>query len=740
MSKKALVAGIVLALLQGFLILQGVMSLSADAADEGTAYFVDNRAGGACSNDAPGTSPSRPWCDFMPVNTRSAGTGFGPGDKVLLARGATWNQQLSLRGTGSAGAPVVVDAYGDGPRPSIIRNGDVKDRGVRLDNPSHWRISNLEVGNAGVGILVFVTKLGRENLTLSDLYLHDITGIRGGDCAVNDRVHISAGIEITGTPPPFGASDYALRKVRITNVEGTRNDSSVSFDWCNGLTAPLDGTSGDGLVRDVELNRLNLHDDNGAGRSSGCEGLRLVNVRDTVVLNSVLTREAACHTPTGTAAVFLGRVRNISIVNSMITAVPDTGSPDQVAVNFETKLENVRVRNNLLADNAGPAVALHAIWGPSDFSTNTEVSGNYFVNNATSRRAPCVGAISRGNNQSKPTGAIRDNVYVEPTGFLNTCHGGDFTGFAVANNATLASPGSGFHAAQQFRGDQSANGWTYQYGDNGSAWSNLTFDQGTGAWRHPSGASVTRFEQQPAACGDCRVARAWTAQEPGTVTVRGRALKSAPDGKDVTARIAVNGATVWGPSRIASGDRQGNVTDIHRLPVAKGDVIRFEVSTDAGVNPGPVSWVPTIGYPANARSWEFNDTVDPGRMDGWALTSQLTGTMTDGSLKLRSSGNDPFMHSPDSLNLDARTVRHIEIRARNGTASAAGEFFFVTSSDPVWNGAKRVTWQTKKVDGDYTIYTVDMGQNPAWTGTIRRLRLDPSINAGPFDIDYIRLY
>jgi hypothetical protein len=736
--KKGLTAVTLLMLLQGFLILQGVISLSADAAGEATTYFVDNRAGGTCSNDAPGTSPSRPWCDFTPVNDRSAGTGFGPGDKVLLARGATWNQQLSLRGTGSAGAPVVVDAYGSGPRPSIIRNGDVKDRAIRLDNPSHWRISNLEVGNAGVGILVFITKLGLENLSFSDLYLHDITGIRGGNCADNDRVHISAGIEVTGTPPPFSASDYALRKVRITNVEGTRNDSSVSFDWCNGLNAPLDGTSGDGLVRDVELNRLNLHDDNGAGRSSGCEGLRLVNVRDAVVLNSMLTREAACHTRTGTAALFLGRVRNISIVNSMITAVPDTGSPDQVAVNFETRLDGVRVRNNLLADNAGPAVALHAIWGPSDFSTNTEVSGNYFMNNSTSKRLPCVGAISRGNNQVQPTGAIRDNVYVEPTGFLNTCHGGDFTGFTVTNNAPLASTASGFHAGQQFRGDQLTNGWTYQYSDQTNAWSNLTFDEAAGAWRHPSGASVTRFEQQPAACGDCRVARAWTAPEPGTVTVRGRALTSTPGGSDVTARITLNGATVWGPHRITAGDRQGTGTDIHRLPVATGDIVRFEVSADADAD--AVSWVPMIAYPANARSWEFNADVNPGQPGGWTLTSQLTGTLTDGVLKLRSSGSDPFMHSPDSLNLDARTVRHIEIRARNGTASTAGEFFFVTNSDPTWDAKKRVTWQTKKADGDYTIYVVDMGRNQAWTGTVRRLRLDPSITAGPFDIDYIRLY
>ncbi|GAA4958488.1 hypothetical protein HD597_000237 [Nonomuraea thailandensis] len=724
------------------LLLQlGLSPVSAVTAG-GTTYFVDNRPGSGCGNGGAGTSPSRPWCDFTPVNDHSTRVGFGPGDKVLLARGATWNQQLTLRGAGTADAAVVVDAYGTGPRPKIIRNGDLADRGIRLDNPSHWHIGNLEIGHAGAGVLVFFTELFHEGLTLSDLYLHDITGIRGPGCS-SDRVHISAGIEITGTPPPFSASDYALRGVRITNVEGTRNDSSIAFDWCNGLAAPLDGTSGDGLVRDVELNHLHLHDDDGAGRSRGCEGLRLVNVRDAVVLNSVLNREAACYTETGTAAVFLGRVRNVTIVNSMISAVPDTGSPDQVAVNYETRLDSVRVRNSYLADNAGPGVALHAIWGSSDFSTNTELSGNYFLRNSAANRAPCLGAISRGNDQSRPTGVIRENVFVEPTGFLGTCHGGDFSGFTVSDNARLASAAHGHHAGQGFGDGQGDNRWSYQYSDDGHTWRDLTFDQASGTWRHPSNASapqIGRFEQQPAACGDCRTARAWTAPEAGTVTLRSRILMSAAGGGDATARITLNGTTVWGPAQISPSNRQGTAADIHRLPVAPGDVIRFEVSSGSGIAPGPASWVPTIGYPAHARGWEFNSATSRGSTDGWALTHQLSGEIVGDSLGLLSAGQDPYMHSPDLLGLDTRTVRRIEIRARNRTASTLGAFYFITDLDTSWNEAKKVAWRTRAGEEGYTIYTIDMGQNSHWAGKVRRLRLDPSAAAGSFDVDYIRPY
>ncbi|MFD0480611.1 hypothetical protein ACFQ0B_80185 [Nonomuraea thailandensis] len=98
------------------------------------------------------------------------------------------------------------------------------------------------------------------------------------------------------------------------------------------------------------------------------------------------------------------------------------------------------------------------------------------------------------------------------------------------------------------------------------------------------------------------------------------------------------------------------------------------------------------------------------------------------------------MHSPDLLGLDTRTVRRIEIRARNRTASTLGAFYFITDLDTSWNEAKKVAWRTRAGEEGYTIYTIDMGQNSHWAGKVRRLRLDPSAAAGSFDVDYIRPY
>ena len=205
---------------------------------------------------------------------------------------------MDLTGTGTSSNWITVSSYGSGTR-RIIRNGNVSDRGIRLTNPDYWAFSNLEVGSAGVGILVEFTTAGRSGLSFTNIYVHDCRGYWIDSPSNSDHIFISSGIYVTGSVSvPSG--QYVLTNVTMTNIEGTHDQDSVSLDWDNGQSV-----TGGGGTDNVLLKNLYLHDDNGP--ASGCaDSLRFSSATNVTVMDSILNDEAACQTSSGTAAVFWG--------------------------------------------------------------------------------------------------------------------------------------------------------------------------------------------------------------------------------------------------------------------------------------------------------------------------------------------------------------------------------------------------------------------------------------------------
>ncbi|WNR46004.1 carbohydrate binding domain-containing protein [Paenibacillus roseipurpureus] len=101
-------------------------------------YYVNSNGGSNANN---GLSSSSAWADFTNVNS----TTFSPGDRILLARGGTWNTMLHPLGSGSSTSPIIIDAYGTGVAPLV--NGNGATAGVYLYNQQYWEINNLEVIN-----------------------------------------------------------------------------------------------------------------------------------------------------------------------------------------------------------------------------------------------------------------------------------------------------------------------------------------------------------------------------------------------------------------------------------------------------------------------------------------------------------------------------------------------------------------------------------------------------------------
>lgn len=135
-----------------------------------------------------GTSADQAWRTFDRALAE-----LRPGDRLLLGRGSEWTESLEMAGSGTSSLPIVIGAYGEGPRPVIsgsstcvemsgshIHFHDVAVRdcewaGIRVDGTGNRIEANVITGN-GVGIFV------REDARDTTIFDNDIVD--------NDRMSV----------------------------------------------------------------------------------------------------------------------------------------------------------------------------------------------------------------------------------------------------------------------------------------------------------------------------------------------------------------------------------------------------------------------------------------------------------------------------------------------------------------------------------------------------------------------
>ena len=606
-----------------FLAVALVTAAGAQAHADGTTYYINNGPESNC-NDSGSHSMAQPWCTFGPAN--SVGT-FLPGDQILLARGSSWNQELSVRGHGSADAPIILGAYGKGPDPKILRNQAIGDICILLNDASHWTISNLEVGRASVGILLHYTELFNSGITIRNIYVHDNKGIWAGysteypvrhhvldPFASSLNINVSSGILFNvASYLNYSSSQYVLKGITVSDIRGTGNVDSVAFD---AEADTIDHQDGHNAFQDVVLSGLFLSNDNGhAGKAYqsaglGCsDGLRLIGMTNLVLMNSVLYEEAGCRTSTGTAAVILGRVSQVLVANNIIYGVPASGSPDETGIDFEWSEDHVSLVGNFFASNAGAGLEILNIHG-NDHTTAIDLDSNTFAQNAMAHHpgASSIWEDNKGRGYAVPQGTVRNNIYYESHGRF--FEGRNIAQVAKLNNAQTSRVAN--YAAAEFSSVQGKNQWHYIYQRGDSGWSNITDFSSTdfnGAWEASPSQYITAFTMAPASCrgSSCSaggVARVWVAPYRGIVRIRGRVL---PAENHTTGGVSavinlVSGKNVtqlWptpsGRQQIAAADQVGYSTNVDEVQVLPGEMIRFEVRSN-GNSGNPVSWTPSVGY------------------------------------------------------------------------------------------------------------------------------------------------
>ena len=125
------------------LILFWVLYLSGGKAQ--TTFFVDDLTGNDMNQ---GNSNQKAWKSIDRLNQ----TVFHSGDSILFRRGGRWQGNFCPKGSGVAGSPIVVTAYGNGPLPELDARGDRASgekfsSTIRLINQEYWEFEYLKIKN-----------------------------------------------------------------------------------------------------------------------------------------------------------------------------------------------------------------------------------------------------------------------------------------------------------------------------------------------------------------------------------------------------------------------------------------------------------------------------------------------------------------------------------------------------------------------------------------------------------------
>lgn len=123
--------------------------------------------------------------------------------------------------------------------------------------------------------------------------------------------------------------------------------------------------------------------------------------------------------------------------------------------------------------------------------------------------------------------------------------------------------------------------------------------------------------------------------------------------------------------------------------------------------------------------WEFEASTE-----GWTAEHQCTVSAEPGTLRIRSSGEDPYLHRPLDV-AGGEMVLRMRARCRAG---GAGQLFWTTDRAPR-RSEKQAKGFSLVHDGQWRQYEVVFQA----AGRLRDIRLDPGTAPGEVEVDWIRL-
>ncbi|MFN7998839.1 MAG: right-handed parallel beta-helix repeat-containing protein [Bryobacteraceae bacterium] len=349
-------------------------------------YYVDCEGGDDASD---GRSDTTAWRSVGKASTFE----LTPGDSLRLRRGTVCRGSLTPRGSGTAEAPLVVDAWGTGPLPKIEAPPDAK-AAFRLFDQEYWVVQNLEfAGGSPHGVFVTGSKGVLHGIHIRNLVVHDVVGNP-----------LSKETGLVAIVP--GSKEQRFDDVLVEGVTAFRTTqwSGILVGGADFGALPLQNRSTNVRIRDCMV-----HDVAG-------DGIVLFQVNDGVIENSVawrtgLQRKETIGTPNG---IWTWMCHNC-VVRRSEAFLTDSPGVDGGAFDIDFGNSNNTVEESYGHHTDGYCVS---IFGAGTPTSNSLVRGNTCFQNG------------RDPKMAKRQGAI----------FLSTWNKGRIDSVRISENRVLWNP------------------------------------------------------------------------------------------------------------------------------------------------------------------------------------------------------------------------------------------------------------------------------------------------------------
>ena len=449
-------------------------------------FYVDPTLG-LDTND--GSTPALAWQSLTKVNA----TTLQPGGALCFKSGGTWTGQLAPRGAGSTAAPITIDQYGTGNKPSISA-GTSDLQALLLFNVQYIEVNNLELSNKKSGpgdyrgISVRGSDVGAVNhVTIRNCFVHDVTGAVnwiGGDVADNQAPWVTFQTGWDASKRTGGIV------VEVESKNGTKTwfndvliENNVVQDTSFGgiVFKQLDGGYGWGVRSSATDAKFAPHTNivvrgnyiSQTNTSYGCNAIYLTGAQHVVVERNV-TKDA------GTSAIEIYNADDVKVqYNETFGTVKKAGGADYNGIDADratTKtiiqynyvhnngdgillcqiaFGNAIVRYNILVNNSRNGINLH-----SDSSATDEIYNNlFFIDGINSGN---LTATSGGTAELAATYALSNNIFHSTRSAASVVTGGGvsyannlFDGVAAVGTAAQTGAAVFVNSAVRPSGDQS---------------------------------------------------------------------------------------------------------------------------------------------------------------------------------------------------------------------------------------------------------------------------------------------
>lgn len=412
-------------------------------------------------DSAAGTSPATAWRTLSRADRQS----FRPGERLLLAGGATFNGSLEFKAgvAGDSAHPVVVGSYGTGA--AVISSAHAP--AVTIFNTAGISLTNLVLTGPGAGtstsagVDVYNTLPNNQKLDGITISALDVSDFRDG-------------ISIGGGAGSAGFTDVAI------------SDSKVHANRDNGIITygPPDLTPSAGYpIQSLKIDGVTAYDNLGDPSNhtiSTGSGMSLGGVSGGTVANSLAYGNGGkCNSSSGPVGIWVHDSTGVTISHNVSYANRTAGYTDGGGFDLDQRTFDSVLEYNLTYDNYGPGymvyagtpvqasagnvvrfnVSMNDALSPTDidsitygllmidgYETNVAAYHNTVVQRTSGAQSPLL------NLGSKLKGAsIRDNVFVSEFGSL-------IKTADAFNSSQVALQGNAYYSL--------ADHWRIQWGGN----------------------------------------------------------------------------------------------------------------------------------------------------------------------------------------------------------------------------------------------------------------------------------